>query len=423
MQLNTVESVEHWSLQRLIPYAKNARTHDDTQVSQIAGSIAEFGFVNPILVGDDDVIIAGHGRLMAAQQLGLDTVPVIVLHHLTESQRRALVIADNKIAENAGWNDELLKLELEELGDLGFDLDVIGFSDEELDELLGADEQPGETDEDEIPEVEDEPVSRQGDVWIMGDHRLLCGDSTSKQNLDKLMSGELADMAFTDPPYNVDYGNNAKDKMRGKDRRIMNDNLGDDFYQFLKDALANLLSVTKGACYIAMSSSELDTLQKAFRDAGGKWSTFIVWAKNTFTLGRSDYQRQYEPILYGWREGNDHFWCGARDQGDVWFFNKPVKNDLHPTMKPVELVERALRNSSKSRDIVIDLFGGSGSTLIACEKTGRAARLIELDPKFVDVIVRRWQDYSGEQAIRESDELSFNELALSIQSGAVSDLA
>jgi DNA modification methylase len=421
MQLNTVESVEHWSLQRLIPYAKNARTHDDTQVSQIAGSIAEFGFVNPILVGDDNVIIAGHGRLMAAQQLGLDTVPVIVLHHLTEAQRRALVIADNKIAENAGWNDELLKLELEELGDLGFDLDLIGFSDEELDELLGNDEQSGETDEDEIPEVEDEPVSRHGDVWVLGDHRLLCGDSTSKQDLEKLMNGELADMAFTDPPYNVDYGNNAKDKMRGKDRRIMNDNLGDDFYQFLKDALTNLLSVTKGACYIAMSSSELDTLQKAFRDAGGKWSTFIVWAKNTFTLGRSDYQRQYEPILYGWREGNDHFWCGARDQGDVWFFNKPVKNDLHPTMKPVELVERALRNSSKSRDIVLDLFGGSGSTLIACEKTGRAARLIELDPKYVDVIVRRWQDYSGEQAIRESDELSFDEVALSMQTEAVAN--
>lgn len=421
MQLNTVESVEHWSLQRLIPYAKNARTHDDTQVSQIAGSIAEFGFVNPILVGDDNIIIAGHGRLMAAQQLGLDTVPVIVLHHLTEAQRRALVIADNKIAENAGWNDELLKLELEELGDLGFDLDVIGFSDEELDELLGNDEQSGESDEDDIPEVEDEPVSRHGDVWVLGDHRLLCGDSTSKQDIEKLMSGELADMAFTDPPYNVDYGNNAKDKMRGKDRRIMNDNLGDDFYQFLKDALTNLLSVTKGACYIAMSSSELDTLQKAFRDAGGKWSTFIVWAKNTFTLGRSDYQRQYEPILYGWREGNDHFWCGARDQGDVWFFNKPVKNDLHPTMKPVELVERALRNSSKSRDIVLDLFGGSGSTLIACEKTGRAARLIELDPKYVDVIVRRWQDYSGEQAIRESDELSFDEIALSMQTEAVAN--
>ncbi len=415
MQTNSIETVEHWPLQRLIPYAKNARTHDDAQVSQIAGSIAEFGFVNPILVGDDNVIIAGHGRLMAAQQLGLDKVPVIILRHLTEAQRRALVIADNKIAENAGWNEDLLKLELSELNDIGFDLDVIGFSDEELDELLGIDNDAGETDEDDIPEVEDEPVSKQGELWQLGNHRLLCGDSTSSEDLQKLMDGDLADMAFTDPPYNVDYGNNAKDKMRGKDRRILNDNLGDDFYGFLKAALSNLLNVTKGACYVAMSSSELDTLQKAFRDAGGKWSTFIVWAKNTFTLGRADYQRQYEPILYGWREGSEHYWCGARDQGDVWFFNKPVKNDLHPTMKPVELVERAIRNSSKSRDIVLDLFGGSGSTLIACEKTGRSARLIELDPKYVDVIIRRWQDYTGEQATRVEDGMIFNELAEHLQ--------
>lgn len=408
-------TVEHWPLQRLIPHARNARTHDDAQVSQIAGSIAEFGFVNPILVGDDNVIIAGHGRLMAAQQLGLDKVPVIILRHLTEAQRRALVIADNKIAENAGWNEDLLKLELSELNDIGFDLDVIGFSNEELDELLGIDNDAGETDEDDIPDVEDEPVSNQGELWQLGNHRLLCGDSTSSEDLQKLMDGDLADMAFTDPPYNVDYGNNAKDKMRGKDRRILNDNLGDNFYGFLKAALSNLLNITKGACYVAMSSSELDTLQKAFRDAGGKWSTFIVWAKNTFTLGRADYQRQYEPILYGWREGNEHYWCGARDQGDVWFFNKPVKNDLHPTMKPVELVERAIRNSSKSRDIVLDLFGGSGSTLIACEKTGRSARLIELDPKYVDVIIRRWQDYTGKQATRVEDGVVFNELAEHLQ--------
>jgi len=408
-------TVEHWPLQRLIPYAKNARTHDDAQVSQIAGSIAEFGFVNPILVGDDNVIIAGHGRLMAAQQLGLREVPVIVLAHLSEAQRRALVIADNKIAENAGWNEDLLKLELADLKDIGFDLDLIGFSDEELDELLGGDDDAGESDEDAVPEIEQEPVSQNGDLWLLGDHRLLCGDSTNAQDLALLMDGGLADMAFTDPPYNVDYGNNAKDKMRGKDRRILNDNLGDDFYAFLKAALSNMLTVTKGACYVAMSSSELDTLQKAFRDAGGKWSTFIVWAKNTFTLGRSDYQRQYEPILYGWREGSDHYWCGARDQGDVWFFNKPVKNDLHPTMKPVELVERAIRNSSKSRDVVLDLFGGSGSTLIACEKTHRSARLIELDPKYVDVIVRRWQDYSGKQATRASDGRPFDEVALEAQ--------
>lgn len=415
MKSISVESVEHWPLQRLIPYANNARTHDESQVSQIAASIAEFGFVNPILVGDDHIIVAGHGRLMAAQQLGLESVPVIVLGHLSETQRRALVIADNKIAANAGWDESLLKLELSDLHDIGFDLDVMGFSDEELDEILGVDDESGETDEDQVPEVEDEPVSQAGDCWVLGNHRVVCGDSTSKDDLSALMQGELADMAFTDPPYNVDYGNNAKDKMRGKDRRILNDNLGDDFQSFLKLALENLLQVTKGACYVAMSSSELDTLQKAFRDAGGKWSTFIVWAKNTFTLGRSDYQRQYEPILYGWRDGSEHYWCGARDQGDVWFFNKPVKNDLHPTMKPVELVERAIRNSSKSRDIVLDLFGGSGSTLIACEKTNRSARLIELDPKYVDVIVRRWQDYSGNEAVRESDSQCFNDVAMGIQ--------
>jgi len=305
------------------------------------------------------------------------------------------------------------------LKDIGFDLDLIGFSDEELDQLLGGDDDAGESDEDAVPEIEQEPVSQSGDLWLLGDHRLLCGDSTNAQDLARLMDGGLADMAFTDPPYNVDYGNSAKDKMRGKDRRILNDNLGDDFYAFLKAALSNMLTVTKGACYVAMSSSELDTLQRAFRDAGGKWSTFIVWAKNTFTLGRSDYQRQYEPILYGWREGNDHYWCGARDQGDVWFFNKPVKNDLHPTMKPVELVERAIRNSSKSRDVVLDLFGGSGSTLIACEKTHRSARLIELDPKYVDVIVRRWQDYSGKQATRASDGRPFDEIAIEAQVVAV----
>ena len=198
--------------------------------------------------------------------------------------------------------------------------------------------------------------------------------------------------------------------MRGKDRRILNDALGEGFYQFLYDACVNLLMVTKGACYICMSSSELDTLQRAFKDAGGKWSTFIIWAKNTFTLGRADYQRQYEPILYGWKDGSQHYWCGARDQGDVWFVDKPRVNDLHPTMKPVELVERAITNSSKSRDIVLDLFGGSGTTLIAAERTGRSARLMELDPKYVDVIVQRWQDYTGNKAVLDGEDRTFEDL-------------
>jgi DNA modification methylase len=211
-------------------------------------------------------------------------------------------------------------------------------------------------------------------------------------------------MTFTDPPYNVNFANSAEDRWERKNRPIMNDALGNEFGALLYDACVNILSVTKGAVSMCMSSSELDTLQKAFRKAGGKWSTFVIWAKNTFTLGRSDYQRQYEPILYGWKQGADHYWCGARDQGDVWYFDKPARNDLHPTMKPVALVERAIRNSSKSRDIVLDPFGGSGTTLIAAERTGRRARLIELDPKYADVPVQRWQNQTGQSAMRRHDE-------------------
>jgi DNA modification methylase len=248
---------------------------------------------------------------------------------------------------------------------------------------------------------------------VLGEHRLLCGDATVLTDVERVLGGQLADMAFTDPPYNVDYANSPKDKLRGKHRPILNDKLGAGFEAFLYDACANVLSVTKGAVYVCMSSSELHTLQKAFAAAGGKWSTFVIWAKNTFTLGRADYQRQYEPILYGWKDGSDHYWCGARDQGDVWFFDKPVRNDLHPTMKPVALVERAIRNSSKTRDIVLDPFGGSGSTLIACEKTGRQARLIELDPRYCDVIIRRWQEFGGGAATLGGHGGSFEEIAAS----------
>ena len=283
----------------------------------------------------------------------------------------------------------------------------LGFDDTDLDRLLV--DTIEQTDQaDDVPEPPVDPVTRPGDLWICGNHRVLCGDATVISDVEKLLDGELADMAFTDPPYNVNYANSGDDKSRLRNRPILNDALGNEFGAFLYDAFVNLLSVTKGGIYISMSSSELDVLQKSFRDAGGKWSTFIVWAKNTFTLGRSDYQRQYEPILYGWKNGSDHFWCGARDQGDVWFFDKPHKNDLHPTMKPVALVERAIRNSSKSRDIVLDLFGGSGTTLIAAEQSGRRARLIELDPKYVDVIVTRWQSLTGNVATHAISGQSFS---------------
>ena len=407
------DKIEQWPTAKLVPYARNARTHSDAQVAQIAASIAEFGFTNPILAGSDGVIVAGHGRLAAAQKLGLEMVPVVVLDHLTPTQRRALVIADNRIAENAGWDDELLRVELEALQDEGFDLDLTGFDADALADLLAGDEPDGEgeTDDDAVPEVSETPVSRPGDVWLLGGHRLLCGDATVAASYRTLLDGELVDMVFTDPPYNVNYANSAKDKMRGKDRAILNDNLGDGFYDFLLAALTPTIAHCRGGIYVAMSSSELDVLQAAFRAAGGKWSTFIIWAKNTFTLGRADYQRQYEPILYGWPEGAQRHWCGDRDQGDVWSIKKPQKNDLHPTMKPVELVERAIRNSSRPGDIVLDPFGGSGTTLIAAEKTGRIGWLLELDPKYVDVIVRRWQDWSGQEAYRELDAVKFNDLA------------
>ena len=401
VEARLADRLELWPISKLLPYIRNPRKNDHA-VEQMAGVIREFGFRIPIVARSSGEVVDGHLRLKAAHKLGLLSVPVVLADELTEAQIKAFRILANRSATWADWDDELLGLELIDLKDAGFDLGLTGFSQDEWEALIAGDEadRTGLTDDDAVPELAENPVSKTGDIWILGDHKLLCGDATKADDFKALLGDELVDMTFTDPPYNVNYANTAKDKMRGKNRPIMNDNLGEGFGSFLFDACDNILTRTKGAVYIAMSSSELDTLQAAFRAAGGKWSTFIIWAKNTFTLGRADYQRQYEPILYGWKDGADHYWCGARDQGDVWNVKKPAKNDLHPTMKPVELVERAIRNSSKSRDLVLDPFGGSGSTLIACEKSGRRARLIELDPKYVDVIVKRWEEFTGKKATR-----------------------
>jgi DNA modification methylase len=414
------ERIELWPIDRLRPYERNPRTHSEAQVEQIAASMVEFGWTNPVLVDEQGGILAGHGRLLAARKLGLAEVPVIRFEHLSEAQKRAYILADNQIALQAGWDDALLAEELAWLRDERFDLDLIGFDASELERLLALVDGEAASDEaeDEVPEPPEDPVSKPGDLWVLGNHRLLCGDATMLADVERVLGGELADMTFCDPPYNVDYANSPKDKLRGKHRPILNDDLGGGFEAFLYDACTNIVSVTKGAVYVCMSSSELHSLQRAFTAAGGKWSTFVIWAKNTFTLGRADYQRQYEPILYGWKHGADHYWCGARDQGDVWFFDKPVRNDLHPTMKPVALVERAIRNSSKSRDIVLDPFGGSGSTLIACEKAGRQARLIELDPKYVDTIILRWQEFSGGTATLDGDGRSYEEIAAGREAAA-----
>jgi DNA modification methylase len=396
-----VEKIELWDVARLIPNARNARTHSDAQIAEIAGSIAAFGFMTPVLVDGAGVIIAGHGRVLAARQLRLDRVPVIVVEHLNDTERRAYAIADNKIALNAGWDEELLRVELEALKDDGIALETVGFSEQELDELLdglNADQHPGE---DEVPEAPAEPVTRAGDVWLLGEHRLLCGDATDGAAYSAVLSGEQAGMVFSDPPYNVSY------KAPGLGVAIVNDNLGHNFGLFLENACTHMLQNTRGALYICMSSSELHTLFNAFTKTGGHWSTFVIWGKHTFTLGRADYQRQFEPILYGWREGQPHYWCGARDQGDLWLIDRPAVNDLHPTMKPVELIERAVVNSSQRGETVLDPFAGSGSTLIACEKTGRKGRLIEIEPGYCDVIVRRWQEFTGKEAVLEATKATF----------------
>ena len=405
--------VEWRDPQSLIPYINNAKTHPPEQIAKIAASIAEFGFDQPIVVDEQGIIIKGHGRREAGLRLALKKVPVVVRADLTPAQIKAARLADNKTAESP-WDEELLGLELATLQEQDFDLGLTGFSDEEIGALLRepeAEPSAGLTDEDAVPETAETVVTVPGDVWVLGQHRVLCGDATQLQAVEKVLAGGLADLTFCDPPYGVNYGATMKDKLRGKpQRKIANDNLGEGFGPFLYEACVNILAVTKGAVYICMSSSELHTLEKAFREAGGHWSTFVIWAKNTFTMGRSDYQRQYEPILYGWKEGSNHFWCGARDQGDVWFVKKPVKNDLHPTTKPVELIERALHNSSKTRDTVLDPFGGSGSTLIACEKSGRTARLIELEPHYCDVIVRRFTEFTGKHALLDGDGRTFDEV-------------
>jgi DNA modification methylase len=399
--------VETWPIDRLLPYARNARTHSPLQVQQIAASIAQFGFNNPVLADPEGSIIAGHGRILAARNLGLSHVPVIVLSHLTESQKRAFRLADNQLALNAGWDLEVLRLELKALTaaeDLAIDL--LGFDAEELTRLLVEQDDEGLADPDAVPVSPRLPVTVPGDLWILGDHRLLCGDATRSEAFETVLAGGTADMVFTDPPYNVDYQGKTAQKLH-----IHNDALGEKFYAFLHEASANLIAVCRGAIYICMSSSELHTLYRAFTEAGGHWSTFLIWSKHHFTLGRSDYQRQYEPILYGWPQGVDHYWCGDRNQSDVWLIARLMANREHPTAKPVELVERALDNSSKIKDTILDPFAGSGTTLIACQRRKRRARLIELDPIYVDVICRRWYEFTGKQAVLEEDGSTFAEIA------------
>lgn len=393
---NPADKVEQWPIDKLIPYAKNSRTHSEEQVAQIAASIKEWGFTTAVLVDESGSIIAGHGRLMAARKLGLTSLPVMVAKDWSDAQKRAYVIADNKLAINAGWDNDLLALELGELGDLGFDLELTGFTDEEIKALMPVDVTEGLTDPDEAPPLPDNPVTRPGDVWVMGKHRLLCGDSTSVDDLAKLCENQAVDMWLTDPPYNVAYEGGTKEKLT-----IKNDSMGDDqFRQFLRDAYTAADTVMKAGAvfYIWHADSEGYNFRGAAKDAGWTVRQCLIWKKSSLVLGRQDYQWQHEPCLYGWKEGAGHLWASDRKQTTILEFDKPSRNGEHPTMKPVALFEYQLLNNTKGGDIVLDSFGGSGTTLIAAEKNGRVARLMELDPKYCDVIVKRWQDFTGKIA-------------------------
>lgn len=388
--------IEQRTIESLIPYINNSRKHSDEQVAQIAASITEFGWTNPILVDGDNGIIAGHGRLLAARKLQMDKVPVIELAHLSEAQKKALIIADNKLALNADWDLDLLKLELTELNDLEFDLNILGFDSDELSKLLNPEVIEGLTDEDAVPDVPDEPKTKLGDVYILGNHRLMCGDSTSVDDVETLCDGQLVDMWLTDPPYNVAYEGKTKDALT-----IQNDSMGDDqFRQFLRDAYVTADTVMKpGAVfYIWHADSEGYNFRGAAHDAGWTVRQCLIWKKSVIVMGRQDYHWKHEPCLYGWKDGAGHLWASDRKQSTVLEFDKPMRNGEHPTMKPVELFEYQMLNNTKGGDIVLDSFGGSGTTMIAAEKNGRRAYLMELDPKYCDVIVKRWEDFTGKKA-------------------------
>lgn len=400
--------IEQLKTEDLLSYARNSRTHSEAQVDQIAASIKEFGFTNPVLIDGDGQIIAGHGRVMAARKLKLSEVPCIRLIHLTETQKKAYVIADNKLALNAGWDDELLALEIEDLKEENFDLSLLGFTQDELDDIAEkiAEEVEGLTDEDAVPETPEEPKTKLGDIYKLGNHRLMCGDSCSVSDMEKLCDGQLVDMWLTDPPYNVAYEGKTKDALK-----IQNDSMEDDqFRQFLRDAYvtADLVMKPGAVFYIWHADSEGYNFRGAAQDAGWKVRQCLIWKKSTMVMGRQDYHWKHEPCLYGWKEGAGHLWATDRKQTTILEFDKPSRNGEHPTMKPVALFEYQMLNNTKGGDIVLDSFGGSGTTLLAAEKHGRYARLMELDPKYCDVIVKRWEDFTGKKAelINGSDSIS-----------------
>lgn len=412
------KSTEYYlaDINTLIPYARNARTHSEEQVAQIAASIREFGFLSPIIVSEDGTILCGHGRFYAAQKLGLKKVPCIKESHLTETQKRAYILADNKLSLNAGWDDEMLAVELTELQDEAFDLSLIGFDESELADLFADDEKKAKDDDYDLSAaLEKAAFVEKGDIWTVGRHRLMCGDATSADDVAKLMDGKKANLIVTDPPYGVSF--KSSDGLS-----IQNDSIkGDDFYNFLLSAFQNMATNLEsgGSAYVFHADTEGLNFRKAFIDAGFHLAGVCIWVKNSLVLGRSDYQWQHEPVLFGWKKDGKHRWYADRKQTTIWNYDKPKRNKNHPTSKPLDLLGYPICNSSQENAIVVDTFGGSGSTLMACEQTNRICYMMELDEKYASVILRRYvedtDNAEGVYVIRNGQQISYADLVKEVE--------
>ena len=409
----TTSEMQLISVAQLIPYQNNARTHSKEQINKLRSSIREFGFVNPVIIDREYNIIAGHGRIAAAREEGITEVPCVFVDHLTEAQKKAYILADNRMALDAGWDEDLLRVELEALEEMGYDLGLTGFDDKELAALFPAVEAK-EDDFDVEAELQKPTFTRAGDVWTLGRHRLVCGDSTNAETYTTLMDGVKANLVITDPPYNVNY--------EGSAGKIKNDNMaGEKFYEFLLAAFKNMESVmaADASIYVFHADTEGLNFRRAFADAGFYLSGCCIWKKQTRVLGRSPYQWQHEPVLYGWKKNGRHQWYTGRKETTIWEFDKPKKNGDHPTMKPIPLLAYPIGNSSMANSVVLDPFGGSGSTLIACEQTDRICRTIELDEKFCDVIVNRYIEQVGSAdgvtVLRDGRTYSYEEVTDGIE--------
>lgn len=410
----TTTEMQLVEVSKLVPYVNNARTHNAQQITKLRSSLREFGFINPVIIDWEYNVIAGHGRILAAKEEGIEEVPCVFVDYLTPAQKKAYILADNRMAMDAGWDEELLRVEIEALQAESFDVGLTGFDEKDIAELFAGEYGDAQDDDFDVDEeLQKPPVSKSGDVWLLGNHRLICGDSTKEETYAVLMDGRKANLVVTDPPYNVNY--------EGSAGKIQNDNMANDkFYQFLLDAFLNMekAMADDASIYVFHADTEGLNFRKAFSDAGFYLSGTCIWKKQSLVLGRSPYQWQHEPCLYGWKKKGKHQWYSDRKQTTIWEFDKPKKNGDHPTMKPIPLIAYPIKNSSMSNCIILDPFGGSGSTLIACEQLGRICHTIELDEKYCDVIVKRYIEQVGSSdnvsVIRDGKTIRFEDLEVCV---------